>query len=119
MPRRRYEPTDTARAEVLALAGFGVRHEDIALYLSIDVKTLRKYYSEELKTGSIRANAVIAKTLYNLAKNGDARSCMFWLKTRAGWRETERHEITGADGSAFNPPVIEVVFNNDDDEKEG
>lgn len=32
---------------------------------------------------------------------------------------TERHEITGADGSAFNPPVIEVVFNNDDDEKEG
>lgn len=31
----------------------------------------------------------------------------------------ERREITGADGSAFNPPVIEVVFNNDDDEKEG
>ena len=35
MPRRRYEPTDTARAEVLALAGFGTKHDDIATYIGI------------------------------------------------------------------------------------
>lgn len=113
MPRRRYEVTETARAEVLALAGFGVKHEDIALYLGIDEKTLRKYFKDELKSGSVRANAVIAKTLYNLAKGGDARSCMFWLKTRAGWRETDRHELTGADGASLTPPIIRVVFDDE------
>lgn len=103
---------------MLALAGFGTRHEDIATYLGVTRPTLRKHYKEELATGSIKANSAVAKTLYKLAIDGDSRSCMFWLKTRAGWRETDRHEITGADGAPFAPPVIKVVFGDEPDEEE-
>lgn len=89
MPQKPHVPTEVTRAEVLALAGFGTKHEDIATYLGIAVPTLTKYYKEELATGAIKANSTVAKTLYKLAINGDAKSCMFWLKTRAGWRETD------------------------------
>ena len=101
----------------LALAGFGTRHEDIATYLGVTRPTLRKHYKEELATGSIKANSAVAKTLYKLAIDGDSRSCMFWLKTRAGWRETDRHEITGAEGAPLIP-VIQVVFDDEPDEEE-
>ena len=84
------------------MAGFGVRNDDIATYLGITEKTLVKYYKEELATGAIRANATIAKTLFQKAKDGDTTACIFWLKTRAGWRETQKVELTGADGGAVN-----------------
>ncbi len=56
MPRRAHEPTEKTRNEVQALAGFGVREDEIALYIGIDPKTLRKYYRPELDTGHIKAN---------------------------------------------------------------
>ena len=117
MPKAPHIPTEKTRAEVLALAGFGTRHDDIAIYIGITKKTLYKNYREELDTGAIKANSAVAKTLYKLAIDGDSRSCMFWLKTRAGWRETDRHEITGAEGAPLIP-VIQVVFDDEPDEEE-
>jgi len=117
MPNAPHIPTEKSRAEVLALAGFGTRHDDIATYIGITKKTLYKNYREELDTGAIKANSAVAKTLYKLAIDGDSRSCMFWLKTRAGWRETDRHEITGAEGAPLIP-VIQVVFDDEPDEEE-
>lgn len=117
MPKVPHIPTEKSRAEVLALAGFGTKHGDIARYIGISENTLRKNYREELDTGSIKANSAVAKTLYKLAIEGDSRSCMFWLKTRAGWRETDRHEITGAEGAPLIP-VIQVVFDDEPDEEE-
>lgn len=110
MPRLPHTPTEKTRAEVLALAGFGTRHEDICKYIGVTKKTLYKNYREELDTGMIKANSAVARTLYKLAIEGDSRSCMFWLKTRAGWRETDRRELTGADGAPLMPPKLEVVF---------
>ena len=118
MPKPPHIPTEKSRAEVLALAGFGTKHDDIAMNVGVTKKTLYKHYREELDTGSIKANSAVAKTLYKLAIDGDSRSCMFWLKTRAGWRETDRHEITGAAGAPFAPPVIKVVFGDESDEEE-
>lgn len=92
-----HKPTEKTRIEVAALAGFGARAEDIAAYLGISDKTLAKHYKEELKTGSIKANAAIAKTLFNAAKEGNVSACIFWLKTRAGWRETQSVELSGPD----------------------
>lgn len=117
MPKVPHIPTEKTRAEVLALAGFGTKHIDIARYIGIGEGTLRKNYREELDTGAIKANSAVAKTLYKLAIDGDSRSCMFWLKTRAGWRETDRHEITGAEGAPLIP-VIQVVFDDEPDEEE-
>ncbi len=95
-----HKPDEKTRAEVLALTGFGTSQADISTYLGIKEKTLRKYYKEELETGTLRANSTIARALYKKAVGGDTTSMIFWLKTRAKWRETDRLELTGADGGA-------------------
>ena len=89
-----HKPTDETRARVEQLAAAGTRNEDIALYLGITRPTLDKYYKEELKIGTIKANAVIANTLYQQAKEGNTTAAIFWLKTRAGWRETQKVEMS-------------------------
>lgn len=91
-------PTDESRRMVKALAAVGIRHEDIAAKIEISADTLVKHYKRELDDGRVDANAAVAKSLYEQAKAGNTTAMIFWLKTRAGWKETERHEVTGADG---------------------
>ncbi len=86
-------PTDKTRAEVTALTSFGNTQEEVALYLGICVDTLAKYYRHELDTAIIRANAQVARALYNKAVNQDDLSAQtFWLKTRARWRTADKEE---------------------------
>jgi hypothetical protein len=68
---------------------------DIARVLGIDPKTLRKHYRDELDTGSIKANSRMAENLYKKAMGDGPQSVtatIFWLKTRARWKETSIHE---------------------------
>ena len=88
MSRKPHAPTEKTRTEVNALAGFGIREDEIATYIGIAPKTLRKYYRDELDVGHIKANAAVARSLYNQAVNGNSTTAaIFWLKSRAGWRE--------------------------------
>ena len=95
---KKYEPTDENKKLVKTLAAVGITFEDIATKLEISSDTLVKYYKKELDDGRIDANASIGQTLFQQAKNGNTAAAIFWLKTRARWKETDRHEITGADG---------------------
>ena len=80
------------------MAGYGVPEADIARVLEIDPKTLRKHYRSELDKGHIKSTAKVAENLYRKA-TGEGReavvAAIFWLKTRAGWRETLVQEHTG------------------------
>jgi transposase len=87
-----HEPTDQTRLQVKTLAAVGVRHEDIAAKLDISADTLTKYYRRELDDGRVDANAVVARSLYEQAKTGNTTAMIFWLKTRAGWKETQTVE---------------------------
>ena len=98
--------TATTRTTVYELSKVGTRHEDIAFMLSISDDTLRKYYKPELEKGRIEANAVIAGTLYEKARQGDTASMMFWLKTRAQWSEKHTTELTGEGGAPINIRVV-------------
>jgi hypothetical protein len=93
---------------VEALAGYGVPEADIAGVIGIDPKTLRKHYRGELDHGHVNANAKVAENLYRKA-TGEGReaviAAIFWLKTRAGWRETNIHELTGRDGGPIETTV--------------
>jgi|SRR6056300_901134 len=100
-----HEPTDENRALVKSLSAMGTRYVDIALRLEINTDTLSKYYSKELELGRIDANAKVAQGLYNQAINGNTSAGIFWMKTRAGWKETQAHEITGADGAELGITV--------------
>jgi hypothetical protein len=91
MGRRAHRPDTTSRRQVEAMAGYGIREADVACVLEIDPKTLRRHYRKELDKGHIKANTKVAENLYRKA-TGEGReavtAAIFWLKTRAGWRET-------------------------------
>jgi len=90
--RPAHQPTDQNRLQVKTLAAV------IAAKLGISADTLTKYYRQELDDGRVDANAQIGKSLYEQAKNGNTAAMIFWLKTRAGWKETQVNEHTGLDG---------------------
>jgi hypothetical protein len=106
MGRRAHTPEPAGRRQVEAMAAYGVPEADIARVLGIDPKTLRKHYRDELDTGSIKANSRIAESLYRKAMGDGPQSvtaCIFWLKTRARWKETMLDEQAAA---AERPTVI-------------
>ena len=88
MGRRAHKPDPAQRRQVEAMAAYGIPEYDIARVLAVDPKTLRKHYREELDLGETKANAQVAGYLFNAAKNGNVTAQIFWLKTRAKWRET-------------------------------
>lgn len=94
-----HKPTQADRDTAKRLSALGCPHEDIAIRLKISADTLIKYYQTELDEGRIDANSAIAGTLFQQAKNGNTQAAIFWLKTRARWKETSSHEVTGADGA--------------------
>lgn len=88
-----FEPTVEQRRTVRTMAGFGVPQDDIATYVDVDPKTLRKHFREELDRGSIEATAKVAQSLFNMATaGGNVAAAIFWMKARAGWRE--KQEVT-------------------------
>ena len=103
-----FEPTEDQRRTVRALSGYGVPQEGIAVHIGIDAKTLRKHFREELDRGSVEATAKVAQTLFHLATvEKNVPSVIFWMKARAGWRETVRQENTGPDGK---PMTTEIIY---------
>ena len=109
MPRHPHDPTDKTRAEVGALASYGVPHDEIGKYIGVDKKTLYKYYRDELDNAHIKANAAVGRFLYQAASGQSldkganhsdcVRAAMFWAKTRMGWRETNVLDHQSSDGS--------------------
>lgn len=111
MPRHQFIPTDADRQTVQALARCGIPQEQIALFVvnpstskPLDPKTLRLHFREELDNAAALANARVANNLFQIAtsdKPGSVAACIFWQKTRAGWRETIYH-------GAIDPEPIDV-----------
>lgn len=92
-----HEPTDATRQTVRLHAMVGTRQEIICEILGICEDTLAKYYRAELDQSRDIANANVGGALYKKAMSGDTASMIFWLKTRARWKETV--DISNEDGS--------------------
>lgn len=112
------------RVVELAVAA-GIPVVDIAALLGVSEPTLRKEFSNEIAVGHTKANAKIARRLFAKAMSGDTACLIFWAKTRMGWRETSRTELTGADGgpiqhvdvTKLTDEELEQIVNGDADAK--
>lgn len=99
-----HEPTAHTKEIVKLHAAVGTPQEIIASIIEIDPKTLRKHYRRELDLSLAQANAQIGGKLYNKAMQGDTASIIFWLKTRAGFKETNAVDVYQNQGPAPTNP---------------
>lgn len=98
-----HKPTDATRAQVKSLASFGIPREDIAQYMEMTEKTLKKHYDDEIRIGRAKTNAAVGQFLGRMAtgqamkdKDNPAtrKECLtaaiFWSKVRMGFSESPR-----------------------------
>jgi hypothetical protein len=110
--RPAFEPTDAERKQVEALSGYGLPFDQIGALVrdGIHIDTLRAHFSSELVSGKSKANAQVGKTLFQKVMAGDTTAAIWWSKTQMRWAETQKHELTGADGAPLEFTKIERVI---------
>jgi len=118
MARTVFVVNDALREKVRHLAGLGVPQDDIAKIVGCAPKTLRKRFRDELDRGVAEANATISGSLFASAKGGNVTAQIFWLKTRAHWRErlTADDPIPNADAGSNSEVVLVLPDNSRDPE---
>ena len=67
----------------------------------------------DLDCGVAEANAIVSGSLFAAGKGGNIAAQIFWLKSRARWRERDGSDHRAADGDAeANSPVVLVLPDN-------
>lgn len=105
MAQKPHQPTEKDKKQVAIMAGIGLTHGQIAKVIGISDETLRKYYSHELETSESLMNAQVAQNLFSIATSkapGSVPAAIFWMKTRAGWRETIKADVEVKNVSSDN-----------------
>lgn len=105
-----HRPTKATRELVLRHVMVGTSQGILCELLGISINTLYKYYRSELDHGMAEANSKIARKLYDRAIDGEISAIIFWLKSRAHWREKHSLEVTGADGEDLFAAFREAVM---------
>jgi len=92
-----HKPTPEFREIVKSMAIIGVTQENIARCIDggIDIKTLVKYYRDEIDTAWIEANAQVGGAMFDKAMSGDVQAQKYWMGCRAGWKEKSEIEHSG------------------------
>jgi len=107
---RKIEFTQKQINQVEALASV-LTVEQISEYFGISSNTFTRLRRDNpeidraYRKGKAKAIQEVAEGLLNKAKAGNLSASIFYLKTRAGWRETNRTELTGADGKPIQADV--------------
>jgi hypothetical protein len=121
MARKPFVVDEAMREKVRYLAGVGVRQDEIARMIGCAPKTLRKRFRNELDLGVAEANATVCGYLFAAAKAGNVTAQIFWLKTRAHWRERTAADAQEADAQApradadADSPVLLLLPDNSRD----
>ena len=110
MARKAFVVDDAMREKVRYLAGLGVPQDDIAKIIGCAPKTLRKRFRDDLDRGVTEANATVSGYLLAAAKSGNVTAQIFWLKTRARWREGTAASARVPGGEAEPSPQVVLVL---------
>lgn len=86
---------------------FGISRKTFFNILERDDEVFTLY-----KKGKAKGIDIVADSLIDMARSGNASAAIFYLKTQAGWKETSAVEHTSPDGS-MTPQAIEWVVVNE------
>jgi len=100
---KQYEPTEQARHMVKKMTAFGIPMKNVADIIGVGVSSLQKHFKAELETGHTEANFLVANTLFQMAMNGNTTACIFWMKTRLGWKDETKYEREFGQRKTENP----------------
>ena len=101
--------------QVESLAANGLTQEQIAAALGISESTLHKRKQENteftaaIKRGKAKGIALVTNKLMESIKGGNMTGMIFFLKTQAGWKETNVQEHTGANGKDLIPSAKQMT----------
>lgn len=102
--REQWAPTPEQINQIRTMAGYKLGHDRIATILGISASTLERSarvtpaLHDALEKGREQSGAMLRQWAYESARKGNVAMQIFLLKTQEGFRETERLELTGADG---------------------
>lgn len=99
-----FQATDEQRYSVGLMAAIGLPQDQIAAALEISPPTLRKHFKLELATGRTRTITKVADSLVRQALAGNITAAIFYLKTQAGWKESQRVEVEEVTGERVESP---------------
>lgn len=105
-----FDPGFEQAKQVEQMTALGLSVQDIASTLRIEPKLLEKYYKYELNTAAQRINQAVAKVALQSALGGNTDMVKFWLKSRAGWKETKEVQMTGANGGPIQFAEVKQNF---------
>lgn len=114
MAAKKIQPTPEQRKLIEQLTAFGLTHVEMRqllkrqFNLSISHGVFLKVFRQELDEGTVVANTIAAGKLFEQVKAGNTTAIIFWLKTRARWRETQHHEVTGKDGAPIQHAEVSL-----------
>ena len=112
-------PSDSDCEKIQTMAAVGIPQEKIALVFNVAEKTLRRHCRIELDTGEALANSEVGRFLFDAATGREryrkedgsvglheigvtsatVTAAIFWMKTRANWKELFQHGGNGPEGS--------------------
>ena len=85
--RKNHAPTPEKQNLVKLSMAVDLTSGETASCLQIDLKTLRKYYAEELEAGREQANVQVAASIFKQAVKGNMQAAIYWSKVHMGWRD--------------------------------
>ncbi len=93
-PKREF--TESEIETMVVLAASGIPYRIIAKALKTSESELSSRFKDVLADAREQANGAVAETLFKMATSGrQPAATFFWMKTRAGWKETNVIEHSG------------------------
>jgi DNA-binding XRE family transcriptional regulator len=86
----------------------GMTQEQVATVAGISLTTLKTACKKELAEGGASVNAKVAGKLFTKCMKGDTIALIYWTKTRMGWRENNKLEVTGKDGGPIQHEQVQA-----------
>jgi hypothetical protein len=119
--RPRYVKTEHDQKIVTMFAQAGLPHDKIAFMVGIGLKTLKRYYRDDLKRGHIEQVTHALTKVREAANNGEPWAIKWILAVFAGMSEQtlvrQQVQQLGKDGNPIDPPAGNTYIIKEDERK--